>query len=119
MHRAHVISAIAAHVEVFFDRQARKYPAPFRHQRDAHADTAMQRDPGHFGAIVTDAARGGANQPGQCFQRSGFAGAVGTDQGHHFAGADCQINALDRIDTAIGDAQSIDLKQASLRDKPL
>ena len=48
-------------------------------------------------------------QAADAFERRGLAGAVGADQAHALALANREVDALDRLDAAVGDLQRFEL----------
>lgn len=71
----------------------------------------MRRQIDNFPVCVTNTTGGGVEQASQGFQRTGLAGAVGTDQRDHLARVDVEGDAAHGLDAAIGHTQAFNDKQ--------
>jgi len=101
-----LIAAVGAHFQVFRDRQAGEGAPAFRHQGDAGADHVVGRQAADFLAPVADAAPRRVQLPGQGLQGGSLARPVGADQGHGFPRINVEGDAFDRLNAAVGDAQT-------------
>src|SRR3954465_927741 len=73
---------------------------------------------GHFGdvtAFVQDLAGAGARLAEDRHHQRRLAGTVGADQRHDLAGSDFEVDALQRLDLAVGGAKAADREQGSGR----
>jgi hypothetical protein len=75
----------------------------------------MRRHVGDILAVEFDAPCAGSRPAEDRHHQGRLAGAVGPDQGDDFAGVDVDIDALQRLDLAVGRAQRADREQGRLR----
>ena len=71
----------------------------------------VRRHAGDILAVEFDVAGAGAGPAENRHHQRRFAGAVGADQGDDLAGIDVEIDALQRLDLAVGRAQAADREQ--------
>jgi hypothetical protein len=110
-----VVTDVGAHPQVLDDRHAREHAATFRDHRESVAQQLERRLAGERRAEIADLARRRLEQAGHGLERRRLAGAVRADQRDEFALVDLEIDALDRLDAAIGDLQAVD-REHRLRD---
>ncbi|MGY4377548.1 hypothetical protein ACVWZ3_005187 [Bradyrhizobium sp. i1.3.6] len=106
---------VRPHLEVFRHAHAREDAAAFRRLRDAQMGDLVGRNVGDVSAFVQDLAGAGARLAEDRHHQRRLAGAVGADQRDDLAGADLDIDALQRLDLAVGGAQAPDRQQGSGR----
>ena len=84
-------AAVGAEQQVLLDRELRKEPPPFRHQRDAEIDDLLGRAPDELVACAVDlgddAAGRGTEHAHDAFHQRALAVAVGAEQHHRFVRA--------------------------------
>lgn len=102
-----VLTTERTHFQVFVHGQLGKYATPLWHQRQALANQVMALDRRVRLAIEGDLPGTGLEQSGQGLEGGGLARTVGANQRNHFTLAHFQIDALDRLDGAIGHLQVI------------
>ena len=69
-------------------------------------------------AVVADRARLDRLQAADALERRRLARAVGADQADELALADVEVDALDRVDAAVGDLELVELEQRRVRCVP-
>ena len=107
------VGRVGAHLQVFRHAHARENPAAFRRLRDAQPGDLVRRHAGDVLAVELDMAGAGARLAEDRHHQRRLAGAVGADQGDDLAGVDLEIDALQRLDLAVGGAQAADREQRS------
>ena len=78
----------------------------------------MRRQLSYLLTSRIDCAGAGADDAGDDSEKRSLAGAVGTDERDEFAAADRQINAVQRLNTAVAGAQAANLEQGGGRSGP-
>ena len=86
-------------------------PAAFRRLRDSQMRDLVGGHVGDVAALIQDLAGTGARLAEDRHHQRRFAGAIGTDQGDDLAAMDVEIEALQRLDLAIGGAKAADREQ--------
>ncbi len=81
-------------------RQIAEQPDILEGATDAQRGNLMRRLAHQFGSLEADTAFRGLINPGNQVEDGGFAGAVGTDDAHQFAGVEIQIEIGDRAQAA-------------------
>ena len=80
-------------------------PRPSGHHREPALHELVRGLAGDVLARVVDGARLDRQQAADALQRRRLAGAVGADEAHELALADVEVDALDRLDAAVGDLE--------------
>ena len=96
---------VGAHRQVFLDRQRAEHAAALGHHREALAHELERGRAGDALAVVADRAGLDRLQAADALERRRLAGAVRADQAHELALADVEVDALDRVDAAVGDLE--------------
>ena len=99
------VGGVGAHLQVLRHAHAREDSAAFRRLRDAQPRDLVGRHAGDVLAVIFDAAFLGAGSAEDRHHQRGFAGAIGPDQRDDLAGIDLDVDALERLDLAIGGAR--------------
>jgi hypothetical protein len=73
------------------------------------------RHVGDVAAFVQDLSRAGARLAEDRHHQRRFAGTVGADQRHDLAGIDLDVDALQRLDLAVGGMKTADREQGNGR----
>jgi len=103
------IALEGAEQEVVLDAHLAEQLALLRHQRHAHGDEMLDFDVAlHFALELDLALRGQQAHDGA--QHGGLAGAVGADHRDDLPGGNLQVDVMQRLDLAVGDAQIIYLQ---------
>ncbi len=109
--RGPVAADVGAHREIFLDGQRAEHAAALGDHGEAVAHELERRAAGHVLAGVTDRAALHRLQAGDALQRRRLPGAVGADQADELALVDVEVDALDRLDAAVGDFDLLQLEQ--------
>ena len=99
------VGGVGAHLQVFHHGHAREDPPALGRLRDAQPRDLVRRHVGDVAAVEQDLARAGARPAEDRHHQRRLAGAVGADQRDDLAGVDVEIDALQRLDLAVGGAQ--------------
>ena len=84
--------------------------AALRHMGQSQPDNGVGGHGLQIRTVQRDGAGGGPQQAGDGVQRGGLARAVGTDEGHQFAVAHGQGDALEGVDRAVKYMQIFDFQ---------
>src|SRR4029079_5802639 len=96
------VGRVSAHLQVFRYAHARENPAALGGLGDAQSGDLVRRHVGDIVAVEFDVACAGAGPAENRHHQRRLAGAVGADQGYDFTGVDVEIDALQRLDLAVG-----------------
>ena len=89
-------------MQIFEDGHSGKHTASFRHHGQAFLDQVPGAAPLDAFTQVLDVAAQHRQATGDCFHGGCLAGAVRADQRDQLAFTNLKINALDRLNAAIG-----------------
>jgi hypothetical protein len=106
-----IAATVSAHRQVFLDRQRAEHAAALGNHRQTLAHQLERRLAGDVFAVVDDLSRLDRLQPGDALKRRRLAGAIGADQTDELALTHDQVDALDRMNAAVGDFQLVELEQ--------
>ncbi|MFK4700966.1 hypothetical protein ABIF42_006560 [Bradyrhizobium diazoefficiens] len=104
---------IGTHLEVLRHAHAREDAPSLRRLRDAQMRDLVGGHVGDVAAFVQDLAGTGPRLAEDGHHQRRLAGAVGADQRHDLAGIDFDVDALQRLDLAVGGAKAADREQGS------
>src|SRR4051812_533524 len=102
-----------AGLEIFLDRQKRKYLAPLRHEADALARALIGLQTRDIVAVEHDRARGNRVLPDHRAQERGLADAVAPEHASDLAGFGRDRDAAQRLRRAVEQVDVLDLKHRS------
>jgi hypothetical protein len=97
-----------ADIEVFLNRQRRKYLPPLGDLTDAKIADAVARQAGDVGTLETDASGTRLLDAGDRTDQARLAGPVGTDDRDQFAGVNGERHIVERLCVAVVEMQVLD-----------
>ena len=109
-HRRIVLDAERAHLQILLDAHAREHMTTFRNMRHAVRHDIVVALLEQIMAVEHHRTGFRRHQTGDGMQRSGFAGAVRTDQRNDLAVVHMHADVLDGIDRAIGHTEILDVE---------
>ena len=109
--RRAIAAGVRAHRQVFLDGERAKNSATFRDHGQALADELERGLAGDVFVGVADGSRLDRLQAGDALERCRLACAVCADQADELALRDGEIDALDRLNAAVGDLQALELEE--------
>ena len=108
---ARVAPREGAQVEVLPHRQGAEDAPPLGHLGDAEPHQLVRLDGVDRLPLEVDLAAAGAQQAADGLEGGRLAGAVGAQDGDDLALADLEVDAVQRLHVAVGDAQALDLEE--------